>query len=316
MQTQVSTSKTATTTKTEFIVCMTDGSKPVQGSQAPSPEAVCALLEKGGIVYFQQTPFDISLEDREFLLAQKQKEADYHKNIAYRPKENTVTGFAAKSQVDAQRLHSIMSDYHFQTTRFLETFLAPYTRNWEPDFATFRPIEEKGRKMSLRKRNDLIHVDSFATRPIYGDRILRTFTNINPTQNRVWRTSDTFESLLETYKNVMPAPARFKTKEENQTLITKLYSMLGLKAVGTSGYDKWMLDFHNFLKENGFFQTNSRKDTWEFPPNSSWMVFTDMVSHSVLSGQYALEQTYIISQDDLVLPSKAPINLLRKTYNL
>ncbi len=302
--------------KTDFIVCMTDGSKPIQANLAQTPEIVCSLLERGGIIYFPQTPFDISASDREFLLAQKQKDADYHKNIAYRPKEDIVTGFAAKTQLDAQRLHLIMSDYHNQTTNFLRSFLAPYARAWEPDFATFRPIEEKGRKMSLRKRNDLIHVDSFATRPIYGDRILRTFTNINPIQNRVWKTSDTFEHLLQTYKNVMAAPAPFKSKNDRQSILTRLYSMLGLKAVGTSGYDKYMLDFHNFLKENGFFQSNCRKDTWEFPPNSSWMVFTDMVSHSVLSGQYALEQTYIINQDDLVMPEKAPINLIKKAYNL
>jgi len=300
----------------EFIICMTDGSKPIQADLAQTPEIVCSLLERGGIIYFPETPFDISASDREFLLAQKQKEADYHKNIAYRPKEDIVTGYAAKTPVDAKRLHAIMADYHNQTTNFLRSFLAPYAKHWEPDFATFRPIEEKGRKMSLRKRNDLIHVDSFATRPIYGDRILRTFTNINPEQNRVWKTSDTFEQLLETYKNVMPKPLKFKSKDERESLITRLYSMLGLKAAGTSPYDKYMLDFHNFLKENGYFQTNCRKDTWEFPPNSSWMVFTDMVSHSVLSGQYALEQTYIINQDDLVMPEMAPINLIEKAYNL
>lgn len=307
--------KTANLTK-EFIVCMTDGSKPIQADLAQTPEIVCSLLERGGIIYFPETPFDISVSDREFLLAQKQKEADYHKNIAYRPKEDIVTGFAAKTPIDAKRLHAIMADYHNQTTNFLRSFLAPYAKSWEPDFATFRPIEEKGRKMSLRKRNDLIHVDSFATRPIYGDRILRTFTNINPVQNRVWKTSDTFETLLDTYKNVMAKPAPFKSKDDKDSLITRLYTMLGLKAVGTSPYDKYMLDFHNFLKENGFFQANARKDTWEFPPNSSWMVFTDMVSHSVLSGQYALEQTYIINQDDLVMPELAPINLIRRAYDL
>ena len=40
-----------------------------------------------------------------------------------------------------------------------------------------------------------------------------------------------------------------------------------------------------------------------------------MVSHSVLSGQFALEQTIIVDKEDLVLPDKAPINILKRLYN-
>ena len=36
-------------------------------------------------------------------------------------------------------------------------------------------------------------VDAFPTRPTNGDRILRVFTNLNPVQNRVWLTSQTFD---------------------------------------------------------------------------------------------------------------------------
>lgn len=85
---------------------------------------------------------------------------------------------------------------------FCKVFLSPYAKHWKIDFASFRPIEEKGRKMRLRARNDLLHVDSFPTRPIFGDRILRTFININPTENRVWRTSDTFEKLVEQFSQM------------------------------------------------------------------------------------------------------------------
>jgi hypothetical protein len=75
-----------------------------------------------------------------------------------------------------------------------------------------------------------------------------------------------------------------------------------------------MLDFHNFLKENAEFQAHCRKSVWEFPARSAWIVYTDMVSHSVLSGKYALEQTFIIEQKNMVLPEKAPINILRRLY--
>jgi len=50
----------------------------------------------------------------------------------------------------------------------------------------------------------------------------------------------------------------------------------------------------------------------EFPAGATWMVFTDMVSHAVLKGRYALEQTFVVARDSLVLPDKAPIAILER----
>ena len=71
-----------------------------------------------------------------------------------------------------------------------------------------------------------------------------------------------------------------------------------------------MLGFHDYLKQNQEYQENCTKYRFEFPPDSTWLVFTDVVPHSVLSGQYALEQTLIISRDTLALPEKAPVSIL------
>jgi hypothetical protein len=303
-------------TGTDYKVFMTDGSAAisVNGEQA-SAQTACSFLEKGGIVYFPESPFNFTEKEREFLLSQKQAEADYHKNIAYRPKEDRVTGFSAANEADKEELRRIMASFHNQSVRFLETFLAPYARHWKLDFASYRPIEEKGRKMRLRARNDLLHVDSFPTRPIYGDRILRTFINVNPSQNRVWCTSDTFEKLADRFRADVDPPGDLNAlAPKSSTIFRKAAKLLGIKANGSSPYDKWMLDFHNFLKESEEFQGSARKDQWQFPPNSSWIVFTDMVSHSVLAGQYALEQTIIVDKADLVLPDKAPINILKRMY--
>jgi hypothetical protein len=48
---------------------------------------VCRVLEEGNILLFPSTPFALPDKDREFLLRQRQTEAGYHKNIAYRPGE-------------------------------------------------------------------------------------------------------------------------------------------------------------------------------------------------------------------------------------
>jgi len=306
------------TTKTwnDYKVFMTDGSAAIAvNAQQASADTACQFLEKGGIIYFPQSPFQFNDPERNFLLSQKQAEADYHKNIAYRPMADRVTGFSASDDANKEELRRIMASFHKQVIRFLEVFLAPYSRGWKIDFASYRPIEEKGRKMRLRARNDLLHVDSFPTRPIYGDRILRTFININPAQERCWTTSDTFEKLSERFRDQVAAPGDLNRAPAGSTnLFSGMAKLLGIKANASSPYDKWMLDFHNFLKENEEFQETARKDNWEFPSNSSWIVFTDMVSHSVLSGQYALEQTIIVDKNDLTLPDKAPINILKRMY--
>ena len=64
--------------------------------------------------------------------------------------------------------------------------------------ATARSKRRRGR-LRLKARNDLLHVDAFPTRPTNGWRILRGFANVNPTEPRVWVTSEPFARLLERY---------------------------------------------------------------------------------------------------------------------
>ena len=79
-----------------------------------------------------------------------------------------------------------------------------------------------------------------------------------------------------------------------------------------SAYDKFMLRFHDYLKENEAFQKNCRKIHINFPPMATWMCYTDSVPHAVLSGQYALEQTFIIPIRAMVTPEKSPLRVLEK----
>ena len=93
------------------------------------------------------------------------------------------------------RVHEIMRGYSQRAIAFMSTFLNRYAGTWKIDFASFRPIEESGRQVALHSRNDLLHFDSFPTRPSHGDRLLRIFTNIHPERARVWHTTDHFEAL-------------------------------------------------------------------------------------------------------------------------
>jgi hypothetical protein len=269
---------------------------------------VCRDLERGHIVFLPRSPIEIPHEDRERLLGRKQSSSAYHKNIAYRPLEDRVTGLDRSEEQEAEKLRAILADYSRRSVEFLRTFLAPYAGKWNLEFASFRPIEEKGRAARLHARNDLLHFDSFPTRPTNGARILRFFTNINPAQNRVWLTSQTFEAF-----GPLMVKAGGLTSSLHNPLTQGMQSLaraLHLRGMNRSPYDDLMHRCHNAMKEDSNFQENTPKNRWEFPPNSSWMVFTDCVSHAVLSGQYALEQTLLVPPAALVEPQRSPLRIL------
>ncbi len=275
----------------------------------------CQKLEEGEILFFPRTPFELPEEDRAFLLGVRQASAAYYKNIAYRPTEDRVTGFA-KGNVDRERLHAILRASSQRVTRFCSEFLPPYARTWQLDYASFRPVEEEGRQLSLRARNDLLHVDAFPTRPTHGNRLLRVFTNLNPTKPRVWVTTETFDVLAPQFAMraglpAVAAQARSRGARLRRGLI-RLARAAGLPVVDRAPYDQFMLRFHHYLKTNQQFQASCPRYRSEFPPHSTWMCFTDMVPHAVLSGQYALEQTFLVRRDALLLPLKAPINILER----
>ncbi len=279
-------------------------------NEAASKE-IRARLEAGDILYFPSTPIELSQADRDFLLAQRQSDA-FHKNISYRPKRDRLKGVEARDEASRQRTLRVMRDFSQKAVAFMARFFPGYARDWRVDFASFRPIEEQGRDIALRSRNDLIHVDNFPSRPSHGDRLLRVFSNINPTKPRVWVTSDSFEQLAWQYggKAGLPHPPTKLSKVRSRAL--RVLSGLGLPVVDRPPYDQFMLRFHHFMKESAEFQQNCPRDRWEFPPNSSWICFTDTTSHSCLSGQYALEQTFIVRRGSLLVPEKAPIAILEQ----
>jgi hypothetical protein len=281
----------------------------------PSPGSagaqLCGELESGHILYFPATPFVISEEDRAVLLGQKQTSGAFHKNVAYRPAEDRVTGLDKSESAEAEKLRGILQHYSRSASKFLGDLLPPYAGKWKLDYASYRPIEEKGRPARLHARNDLPHVDAFPTRPTNGDRILRLFTNINPTENRVWITAPPFAAIAPHFIKSVGLPAR-PAANPVRAALRGMARALHLPGARRSPYDQFMHECHNAMKEDADFQRSAPKQQWEFPPNSTWIVLTDCVSHAVLSGQYALEQTFIISRSAMVRPEMAPAAILER----
>lgn len=273
--------------------------------------ALCSQLEIGNLLMMEATPFAIPGEDRELLLGRKQVSSAYHKNIAYRPNEDRVTGLDASEGKEAEQLRRILSGYSQQAIEFLDKVLTPYAGQWKLDYASFRPIEEKGRPARVHARNDLLHFDSFPTRPTNGGRILRVFTNINPAHGRVWLTAQTFEAFGPRFAKAAGLEQRHKNFSLAQAAKT-MARALHLPGASRPPYDEIMHRCHNAMKEDANYQETTPKNRWEFPPNCSWLAFTDCVSHAVLEGQYALEQTFIIPQTALVESARSPLAILEK----
>lgn len=270
----------------------------------------CEQLERGAILFFSGIPFDLPADLRNFLLALETSNSRFHKNVSYRPESDRLHGLDHGE--DRTRVHDIMRQYSAEVRRFVCRLLTPYAEKLQMDYASFRPLEEEVRNLPLHKRNDLLHVDAFPSRPTRGGRILRVFTNVNPAKDRVWIVAERFPELAEQYA-AEAGLARFLGQSKVARGLIKALGALGLPLRDRTPYDHFMLHFHDWLKENTEFQKRTEgKERLTFPPMATWLVFTDGVPHAALSGRFAMEQTFIIPLDALVAPEVSPIRVLER----
>ena len=277
--------------------------------------ACCESLERGDVVLLRSAGAPLHDADREFLLSARQAGSSYFKNISYRPEADRVKG-VARGSADVERLRAVLRDCSRRMVALAGDVLRPYARRWALDFTSFRSIEEEGRPGTLKTRNDLLHVDAFPTRPTNGSLILRVFTNLNPSRERVWLTGPPFEAVAREHAGraglgAVAARAGGARRRVRRALVRSARSV-GLPLRDRSPYDEFMHGFHHYLKASREFQDGCAKERLEFPPGATWMVFTDVVPHAVLSGQFAVEQTFVVPPDALVAPARAPVRVLER----
>jgi hypothetical protein len=275
---------------------------------ADLPQNYRPVLERGDILFFPGGGFEIPAELLAALTGATQDARSIHKNIAYKPNIDAVSGLTDKTE--SERVRGAMRKYSGLAKDFVRGILPEYAASWKIDYASFRSIEERGRDLPRNKRNDLLHVDAFPTRPVFGDLILRCFTNVNPTEPREWLTGDPFAMLAEREAE-KAGLAKFAEASPARGVRRALHR-IGLPLVDRSPYDAFMLHFHDWLKGNADYQRNCAKYRYDLPPGSTWLVFTDVVPHAVLGGRLALEQTFIIARSSLADPAMAPSSILEK----
>ncbi|MBI1917391.1 MAG: Kdo hydroxylase family protein [Planctomycetes bacterium] len=284
----------------------------VDPAAPPGPSDLPVLLERGEVVYYPACPFPLLDEaDRAFLLGQELGRAA-HKNISYDPGTGRAGGFARRSAEQVNRLHRLLATFSDRATQWLGQALPRYRDGWRLDRVSFRPVEEATRVARLSARNDLLHVDAFPTRPTNGWRLLRVFVNINPSDERVWVTSEPFARLLKRYGEQAGLPGRANHLGWASRLLETSLRLFRPARAARSIYDSFMLRFHHFLKRCEDLQEHGLKHVWNFPPGSAWLAMTDTVSHAVLRGRFALEHSYFVDPETLALPEESPAALLAR----
>jgi len=281
---------------------------------AATSAAHCRALEDGCILYVERTPLDWTPQALAVLRGHDDT-AGSHKNIAYRCADDQLVG-VRRGGTDVDALRSLLRTYAQRMTELLARLLLPYATDWRVDLTSFRPREEAGRRLPRRARNDLLHIDAFPARPTNGDRILRVFTNVHPTRPRCWMTTDTFDTLLPRFVdrpgNSLALPHQHSPWHWIRRRLLRHAPSGFAPLLRRSPYDGFMLRFHDRLKADAHFQATTPVATWEFPPGSSWIAFTDFVPHAARAGQFALEQTFFVPRTSLLQPEKAPISILER----
>ena len=188
--------------------------------------------------------------------------------------------------------------------QFIEKLIPSYTPFLIQAKTSFRPVEIQGRKSSYRKDDTRLHVDSFPSNPTKGKRILRIFTNINPEgKPRVWRLGEPFEDVVE---KMLP---RVSSPIWGLAAINKL---LGITKDYRTPYDHYMLQIHDTMKGDNNYQKTVSQCEVQFPPGSTWVVYTDQVSHAAMSGQHVLEQTFYLPVEGIKDAATHPLKVLEK----
>jgi hypothetical protein len=73
-----------------------------------------------------------------------------------------------------------------------------------------------------------------------------------------------------------------------------------------------MLQLHDCMKRDDDFQAASPQTAVDFPAGSTWLAYTDEVSHAAMAGQYQLEQTFLLPVAAMRSPERSPLRVLER----
>ncbi|MGO4578560.1 Kdo hydroxylase family protein [Cupriavidus sp. 2TAF22] len=255
---------------------------------APQVDAATAAglrqqLEQGAVLYFPQLQFRFEPGEERFL--DSRWSDGKSKNINLRANDRAVRG-ATGSEQDLGDLYRLIKRYAESSEKLVLSLFPEYGPHMVRAGTSLRPSEIAGRPVSWRKDDTRLHVDSFPSNPLLGQRLLRVFHNIDPQAPRVWRVGEPFGDFARRFvpqtKGMWPGQAR-------------LMELLRITKRRRSEYDHRMLQLHDLAKADLAYQASVPQQEFHFPPGSTWIVFSDQVLHAAMRGRAMMEQTYYLS---------------------
>jgi hypothetical protein len=243
------------------------------------PEWIAAL-EAGEVLYFPRLAFALSAAEEALL--EPSLLAEGVRNISL-DAQGRLKGVAGGPDV-ATQVSALIGRFAGQARGLCRSLFPAYDAHLRPAPTSLRPTQVSTRKQSVRADDRRLHVDAFPSRPNYGERILRVFTNVNPQgEPRVWRVGEPFEAVSRRYLPQARPYVQWQAKLLQALQVTKSLR---------SEYDHLMLQLHDRMKADEAYQRDGPQVTFPFPMGSTWVCFSDQTVHAAMSGQYMLEQTF------------------------
>ncbi|MGO4742433.1 Kdo hydroxylase family protein [Serratia quinivorans] len=273
-----------------------------QWDSVPTPSGPSAVeaLEQGKLVFLPDLRFpllagEIALLDPALVDIKR-------KNISYWPETGKLSGVAIAAQ--QPQVETLLSRYYQASLQLVAALLPHYQQALHSPVNTLRlhPVAAWRETSSWRKDDSRLHVDAFPSRPNYGERILRIFTNINPDgELRQWRIGEPFPQLAQRF---MPRLSRYSP------LNSWLQHKVGITKRRRSHYDHLMLQLHDAMKADQSYQQQGPQLALDLPPGSSWICFSDQTPHAAMAGQFMLEQTFLLPVAAMKNPQQSPLKVL------
>lgn len=276
----------------------------VDNGHTPLSPKACELavtaLEDGKILFLPGYPFSVASDETVVFSPTIGGNA---KNVSYDPATKELRGTQAIGQ-DAGLLQGMIARFSDFALDLVVRLLPSYQKGLIRGRTSFRPLQVEGRVTSWRKDDTRLHVDSFPSAPTQGKRILRVFSNVNPSgQSRVWRIGEPFEQVAARFLPSIRRPLPFSGIALQLLHITKSRR---------TEYDHIMLQLHDRRKFDSRYQAEVEQTEQEFPAGSTWLAFADQVAHAGMKGQYLLEQTFLLAPSQMRDETKAPLQVLER----
>ncbi|WP_188704611.1 Kdo hydroxylase family protein [Silvimonas iriomotensis] len=267
----------------------------------PPRESLLAAVEAGQVLFFPQSGFTVAETEQRLLdpaIADPER-----KNISLDQASGKLHGVLGGAD-NENAVRALISRYYQTADNLVRDLFPEYTGKLRTAPTSLRLHRVETRQTSWRKDDSRLHVDAFPSRPNYGERILRVFTNINPKgEARVWRVGEPFGDMA---RRMLPRVPRQWPGS------AALMAALKITKRPRSAYDHIMLHLHDAMKADLAYQQDCPQETMPFPPGCIWVCFSDQTSHAVMSGQFMMEQTYFLPASGMADPGRAPLATLEK----